>query len=174
MLPELAKKYFRKPLGRILKMREAMLLLKGKKLVTVGDISTLKFLKNNIIPFLAVYDKRYLRKKMKRRDISYIRKFYKHQMRIKNPPGTISNGFLEKTKTMLRKGGLVFVDGEEDLTILPLVVNATMEYLFAYGQWNMGLIVVTPTKKTKTKARRLLSILLSFQQSKAQETQTLL
>lgn len=81
---------------------------------------------------------------------------------IKNPQGVISNEALKIIKNLIvqekQNPTLVFVDGEEDLLALPLVLSLPYNYLLFYGQppitdsqpptpAGLGLLVVTDKLK---------------------------
>lgn len=180
-LPEEKKPYFRKPLGKILKggqknlnwavlqAKKKLEKNKGQKLViTVGDISTSSFFLNNLPFDLAVYDRRCQRKPLNLACHHFFRKKAFFWQKTFNQPSTISNQSLKTLSAMVtkiiknRKNGLVEVEGEEDLLVLPLILLAPLKSLIFYGQPQEGLVMVEVLEKIKHKSLLLFKKLQQF------------
>jgi hypothetical protein len=152
---EALKKRLRKPLGKFATVKS---LPKGRKIIAVGDRTTLNLLKAGIIPQLAVCDSIIKRKKITAAEKKRIRSAFKKIIRLRNPRGTLSEQLLKNAASYMKKGGLILIDGEEDLTALAFALAGTKKYLILYGQPNEGLIAVEPeNKKIKQKIKKILS-----------------
>ncbi|MEM3541293.1 MAG: DUF359 domain-containing protein [Candidatus Bilamarchaeaceae archaeon] len=133
-----------------------------RKIVAIGDETTLRLIKINKKPYLAVCDFRIKRKKIKAGDKKKIMAaFGKIKAKYKNPPGTLSTFILKNAKKHLSTGGLVRIYGEEDITALAFMLKAGKNHIILYGQPNEGIIEVKPEKKSlKMKIKKLLTAAL--------------
>lgn len=148
----------KKPFGPIIAIGKNQKL--GGWLITIGDITTAAFLKNGAVPNLAIVD------------------FFVHRQRVfdnlgelgfaqanpdvivKNPPGQISRPLiLEVEKALRRKsrGQIILVEGEEDLTVIPIVLLSPPGTTVFYGQPQKGAVKITVDLKTKQKLLNFLS-----------------
>jgi uncharacterized protein (UPF0218 family) len=131
----------------------------GRKLIAVGDQTTLNLLNSGIKPHLAVCDFRIKRKQIASAKKRKIRAALRTSAKYTNMPGTLSEKILRDAKKMLKKGGLVEIMGEEDLTALAFILNGNNQHSVLYGQPNVGLVVVKPeNKKIKKRIKAILSI----------------
>ena len=53
----------------------------------------------------------------------------------------------------------LFVNGEEDLLVLPACIHAPENAVVLYGQPNQGLVIVRITPEIRNKAQRLLDLM---------------
>ncbi|MFH1222428.1 MAG: DUF359 domain-containing protein [Candidatus Micrarchaeota archaeon] len=149
------KRQLKRPLGRFTTVEKAA--ATGRKLIAIGDETTINVLKAGLKPHLAVCDSRVKRKKLEKKKQLFIRKSLKLVGRYKNPPGTLSTAILSSAKKHLKRGGLILIDGEEDLTALAYVLYGSSSHLILYGQPDEGLVAVKPEKEIKKKIRKLLA-----------------
>jgi uncharacterized protein (UPF0218 family) len=54
----------------------------------------------------------------------------------------------------------ILVHGEEDLAVIPAVVEAPLGAAVVYGQPNEGMVIITITRERKEKAKRLMREIL--------------
>lgn len=157
---EKEKEALKMPLGKVyLNIGEILRLLKGRQIVSIGDICTLTLIDNGIIPHLAVFDFIYMRKELPKEKQVQLENTFADMKIYKNEPGTISDKFAKDAKKLLKEGGAVKIDGEEDLTAIPLILNADEKMGIVYGQPNEGIVLVIPDNKTK---KRIKKILIAF------------
>ena len=126
----------------------------SNKLITVGDITTKKFINSGILPFLAIIDFKVERKEIPKYSLDGFKK-----ISVENPSGTISPKLFESVEesfeSKVRK--VIIVDGEEDLTVLPALLYAPLGFEVFYGQPHQGLVRIKITEESKAKARKLIS-----------------
>ncbi|MHA1860587.1 MAG: GTP-dependent dephospho-CoA kinase family protein [Candidatus Asgardarchaeia archaeon] len=143
-----------KPFGPILRDYEV---LKGRRLISVGDISTLRLIERGIHPWFAVCDGRSLRKKIPEENLIRIKQAYDKMYMASNPPGHISDEALRVCKKGIREGGLLLIEGEEDLLALVVIMNLPDGWLCVYGQPGEGLVCVEGNEKNRRKAHNIFS-----------------
>ena len=130
---------------------------KGKIVVCVGDRTSEEVLKAGIKPKICIYDCRLMRKEIPVPE--GIKNFNAKEIRIKNPPGTITKelfdaikkGFQDKSSVKIR------VDGEEDLATLVAISLAPVGSLVLYGQPKKGLVVIAVDENIKKNVDEILN-----------------
>lgn len=81
----------------------------------------------------------------------------KHQFRSSNPPGTINaSAFQEICQLISHSQGLLEIKGEEDLTVLPLLLSLPLDSLVFYGQPGQGIVMMRVTEAVKHKYAQFL------------------
>ncbi|NPD87221.1 MAG: DUF359 domain-containing protein [Asgard group archaeon] len=161
-LPEDQRKYFKKPLDELFCEKKDINRIINQisndesipKIISVGDVVTQTFLINSIIPDIAIIDEKVQRKKIKKQDYSLF-----EQEVVENPPGSITQAAWNKIRSAIKKDDnkiIIKITGEEDLLVLPVIIEAPYNSKVLYGQPNEGVVLVTVTKKMKQKARQLL------------------
>ena len=147
----------KKPLGGLHSNYSFLKKLRTKRIISIGDASTLAVLENGFIPHLAVFDFKIKRKKItavqKKKLLSSFDKIRKYR----NPKGTVSPHILKNAKKLIMDGGAVLIDGEEDLLTLAFILASGKNDAILYGQPDKGIVLVVPDKKLKNKIRRLLA-----------------
>jgi cytidyltransferase-like protein len=129
---------FSQPQGEIVSQPQ----IKSSSLVyVVGDHSLEKFIQQKWPYDLAVYDLKEQRNSVE----SPILTSLKPDVTVKNPAGSIN---LELNQA-LQTHKLIFVDGEEDLAAVSLVLSLPLGSKIYYGQPNQGLIEMTVTEEKK-------------------------
>lgn len=174
ILPQAQRKHFKKPLGQLLKASSnnlSWLGLIAKKeitkkptpiVVTVGDIVTRAFLQTETPFSLAVIDHRSRRLPLYSGFHQRLFSSFPSVSQTENKPGTLSFKMIQKIKNLLPeivlqpKTYVLEIKGEEDLTVLPIVLLAPLESLVFYGQPDQGIVKVRVTEKIKEKAYKLL------------------
>jgi phosphopantetheine adenylyltransferase/uncharacterized protein (UPF0218 family) len=174
-LPENQKKHFQKPLGKLLRSDNQSLNLsvfQAKKeiakkptplVITVGDIVTQSFWRQNIPFSLAVIDKKNKRQPLHN---SFHKTLFSNITLVKhaqNLPGTISSqaaGIIKKVLAdliMTNQKAILEINGEEDLMVVPLSLLAPLGSLVFYGQPDKGIVTVRVNETVKTKIFNLLA-----------------
>lgn len=153
---EEARKKLRKPFGKKTNVEK---IKTKRKIIAVGDETTLRLIAIGTLPHLAVCDFKIKRKNVGKDQIEKLKRaFGGIKKTYKNPPGTLSTAILKNAKKHIREGGLIRIIGEEDITALAFMLFGGKKHLVLYGQPNEGLVEVKPeNKKLKIKIKRLLS-----------------
>lgn len=151
----------KKPWGSLLPNKKVINFLQKLKteqpLITVGDITTGKFLKEGIIPNLAIVDNRVERQELERADRIPFSSF-EIMYKVQNPAGMISLDLLKTLRTVLpkleKKHQVILVKGEEDLATLAVLLLGPLQARIFYGQPGEGLVSLILSEKLKQKAAR--------------------
>jgi uncharacterized protein (UPF0218 family) len=82
-------------------------------------------------------------------------------VKVKNPPGTITEEAIEAVRSALegKKQIHLLVEGEEDLLTLIAVLYAPENALVIYGQPLEGIVIVKVTREKKADAARILKLM---------------
>ena len=134
---------FKSPLGKVAHVIPAHA---GIQLITVGDITTQKFLEHGITPKLSIIDFKTRRHKIPnqvRNDV--------HILRVKNQSGTISKELIFAVEKVVRKSSnhMILVEGEEDLATIPAILLSPFGTRVYYGQPKMGMVEVIVNREIK-------------------------
>lgn len=159
-LPKNLRNELKKPLGQIIK--EPVIIKEAPLVITVGDIVTQSFIKTNRPFSLAVIDRKSQRNFLRQGFHNQLFSRIKNITKTKNIPGTVSKQTISTIQNLILK--IVFdkfpwimeVEGEEDLTVLPISLLAPLESLIFYGQPGKGIVEVRVTEKIKEEAYNLL------------------
>ena len=158
-LPENLREQLKTPLGILLKdtSKENILnhLTENSFIITVGDATTEKMLKFNLIPSLSIIDGFEKRKKRNPPSGNATKLF------CDNPAGEISIQSINTIKDALKTKPPVqiMVNGEEDLLVIPVCVYAPQNAIILYGQPNEGLVIVKITQEIRNKTQELLNLM---------------
>ena len=113
--------------------------------VAVGDVVSRETLKDGVRVDLRIVDNRSMRK-----DLSISSYPAKKEYTIKNPAGLITLEARETIRDAVhQEGSVIFVEGEEDLLVLPVIIEVPERSLVVYGQPHEGLVAVTVTAEKK-------------------------
>jgi GTP-dependent dephospho-CoA kinase len=143
------------PLGRF--VDAAALRSQRCRIISIGDVCTLGLLESGIMPHLAVFDFRSMRHELEPAMVRALRSAFRNPVRYQNPPGTLSDEILRDAPALIKKGGAILIDGEEDLTALAFILAASGDDVVIYGQPNEGLVLVRPDENIKRKIKGWLS-----------------
>lgn len=137
-LPERHRERFREPFGCLFPDIRAALEFAGDAPVfAVGDVVTYNLVRNGIIPEIAVIDGITMREPCNRTPHLPSSRF-----EVENPAGMITGELINTLKLALEnRPSLVFVKGEEDLAVIPLVQIAPGGSAVFYGQPGEGVVV---------------------------------
>lgn len=149
--PSTLRLELREPLGPVLK--EIPDGPDPQKIITVGDVTTKRFMDKNLFPRLSIIDFRVERKDIPKQSFDNAK-----IMHVKNPAGTIKKEAFRMIREVLEfPRTILIVDGEEDLLVLPALLYAPVGFSVFYGQPSQGLVKVDVTEKSKQKAKELMA-----------------
>jgi uncharacterized protein (UPF0218 family) len=153
-LPEDKRLHFKAPFGVLYPdIRSILHNLAGKITYTVGDVVTFNLVQSGIVPAIAIIDGHSMREPFIGSPQNFQRCY-----RARNPSGTLTKElFSAIQKAIDAPDALIFVEGEEDLAVIPLILEAPLGAIILYGQPGEGVVLCDVTPKTKQKAREMLS-----------------
>jgi uncharacterized protein (UPF0218 family) len=160
-LPENLRAQLKTPLGTLLREKDATkenllaLIPKNSFVITVGDATTEKLLKFGITPTLQIVDG------LEKRSTRTPPQTDSKQLTCDNPAGEITEDSIYAIKQafMLKSPVQILVNGEEDLLVIPVCINAPDNSVVLYGQPNEGLVIVRITREIRNKTQTLLSLM---------------
>lgn len=117
---------------------------KFKKIIMVGDYCSLVFPSD-----IGIFDGKMRREKTKEN--------LPFSLRCSNPAGTIQEEVWPVIKKAINENKNVFVDGEEDLLVIPAVLLSENNTIVVYGLFEKGICVVEVSEETKNNFKKLLS-----------------
>ncbi len=139
------REFFAKPQGRLIQQIEGS---SQEGVLVVGDATLEYFIEHRLAYQLGVYDK-------KRNRIpadSGVINALKPDIVAQNAPGVISSELTGALKLALQKKlQHVFVEGEEDMATVALVLLLPLQSLVYYGQPNNGMVEILVTEEVKDK-----------------------
>ncbi|MGQ0637856.1 MAG: GTP-dependent dephospho-CoA kinase family protein [Nitrososphaerota archaeon] len=158
-LPENLRAGLKRPLGILLKDIDATKenILKNipssSFIISVGDATTEKLIKYEIVPSLQIVDG--LEKRAKR---ELPAASVKTSLSCSNPAAEITSDSIDTIKKALQSPTpvRVIVIGEEDLLVLPVCVFAPENSVVLYGQPNEGLVIVKVSPQIRNKAQSIM------------------
>jgi uncharacterized protein (UPF0218 family) len=118
-----------------------------KKIITVGDYCSINLPSN-----VKIFDGKVKRKK--------VRKILPYSLKCKNLKGTIQKEVWPIIKRAIKENKNVFVEGEEDLLVIPSVLLAPKNSLVVYGFPKRGICAIKVDQKMKRKIKKLLKLFL--------------
>ncbi len=153
-LPKNRRHLFQSPFGTLVAGVSSLATeLSSRRLYTVGDVVTRNVLEMGLIPDLAVVDGHTMRE-----PCSGIPDVFPSVFHAANPPGTITGMLVEALKQAVASPpALVMVEGEEDLAVIPLVMQAPDGVWVLYGQPGRGVVVREIDDAARKEAYTLLS-----------------
>jgi len=125
-------------------------------IITVGDRTTEKMIDFDLIPSLQIVDGQEKREKRIPPKLKNAT-----ELTVDNPAAEItfqSISVIKKALTM-KSPVRIFVNGEEDLLVLPVCVHAPENAVVFYGQPHEGLVVVKITPEIRNKVQTLLDLM---------------
>jgi uncharacterized protein (UPF0218 family) len=153
-LPEQRRHFFREPFGDLFPdIASAVPRLHRRTVYAVGDVVTHNLHKNGITPAVSIIDSHTMRIPCTKNAPCTGR-----ILNVKNPAGTITDDLIASIgDAVSRPPATIVVNGEEDLSVIPLVIAAPVGSVVLYGQPHQGVVVRTVDPQAKEKARELLS-----------------
>lgn len=114
-----------------------------KKIITVGDYCSLTLPSD-----IKIFDGKIKRKRVKRR--------LKFSLSCQNPAGTIQKEVWPVIKKAIKQKENVFVEGEEDLLVIPAVLLSSNKTAVVYGFAGKGVCLIEVSPKIKKVLKELL------------------
>jgi len=154
VLPVSDRQMFKEPLGTELYDSDLDSFQAGNTLVTVGDVVSLTFRKHGIRPFLSIYDGM-----TERRGMTEFAKLVEGEDKdeVVNPAGAITRQLVESIRRRMEgTGGLIKVDGEEDLALMPVIMLAPVGTDVVYGWPGKCMMRITTDDAIRSKIEQLL------------------
>ncbi len=154
-LPEAHRDLFKKPFGTLYGcIGELLPRLEGRAVYAVGDVVTHNLVDAGLVPDIAIIDGYTMRSPCTRSPLLQARR-----LTAKNPPGTITDELTGAIDDLLRNPpGVIFVDGEEDLAVIPLVLAAPIGAAILYGQPGEGVVLRIVDDAAKREAAAMLEV----------------
>ena len=155
ILPPSARDAFKEPLGPVFEDVAPLLADHDGPVIAVGDMVTYHLLCADHQPTVAVLDGRSEREAVSP-DVSAALDGLVPDSVVPNAPGTLSAELVAALVGAARgDGGVIVVEGEEDLAVLPAVLAAPEGSLVVYGQPGEGMVRVEVTPAARERARTL-------------------
>lgn len=144
-------------MGPVLSPEEARRSLPpAEKLVACGDVVTQTLLGWGVVPFAAVVDGKTHRSEPIPLD-QFRARIPRGHRKARNPAGELTAELQQEVHDLVHGGGgLLIVDGEEDLAVLPLVRELPLGTTLIYGQPGAGLCFLTLDRRVKESVQRIL------------------
>jgi len=150
------------PLGVLLPERQVnkiniqKYLSENSYIISVGDRTTEKMIDFGLIPSLQIIDGQ---EKREKRDPPKLENAT--ELTVDNPAAEITSQSVSMIKKALTMQSPVrlFVNGEEDLLVLPVCIHAPENAVILYGQPNEGLVIVRITPEIRNKVQTLLDLM---------------
>lgn len=125
-------------------------------LITVGDRTTEKMIDFDLIPSLQIIDGQEKREKREPPKLKNAT-----ELTVSNPAAEITSESISVIKKAfnMQSPVRIFVDGEEDLLVLPVCIHAPENAIVMYGQPHEGLVLVKITPEIRNKVQTLLDLM---------------
>ena len=169
ILPDSLRVELRKAIGEFISDTSIEQVVKqdgNRILITVGDMTTKKIFGFGIRPYLAIIDFQMERKPFlwEKEVLDSLTKD-SDVVSLQSGPGYISRDALTAIRDTFKgqtfKGTVFFVEGEEDLLVLPVILESPIGSVVYYGQPKKGIIRVLVTEKKKQMAECLMNRFIS-------------
>ena len=155
-LPQERREVFQEPVGYDISEEDLREINAKHLIIAVGDVVSLTMRRNGIVPLLSIYDGF-----TERHEVTGFADLVKNgglaETVVSNPPGEITSELVEAVKNALagRSAGIIRVEGEEDLALLPCVIHAPENSVVIYGWPGRGMKAVDTDGPTRTHIARL-------------------
>ena len=155
-LPPEKRDVFQEPVGYDISEEDLPEINAKHLIIAVGDVVSLTMRRNGIVPLLSVYDGF-----TERHEVTGFADLVKNgglaETVVSNPPGEITSELVDAVKNTLagRSAGIIRVEGEEDLALLPCVLYAPENSVVIYGWPGRGMKAVDTDGPTRTRIAQL-------------------
>ncbi|NHJ47769.1 MAG: DUF359 domain-containing protein [Asgard group archaeon] len=164
-LPESMRNELKKPLGQLITSQPTKTLIQliekdqPQLVIFVGDYCVQKALEHNLVPHLSIIDGKNLREPFEKITIGNAK-----EIKCKNPAATITVESWKKIKEIIKElvtikekqPIILYIDGEEDLLVLPVIIELPNNSFVVYGQPHEGIVVINVTPNVKFKCKKLI------------------
>ena len=132
-------------------------------IATIGDICTIRIIKEIRVPDLMIVDyktKRNINLTKEQKDI--LESTNCKTVEVKNEAGTISKELYDQIEIAISKSEKtkIKVNGEEDLATLPVIKHCQIGAKVIYGMPDKGMVVVDVNQQAKERTNKLLERML--------------
>jgi uncharacterized protein (UPF0218 family) len=157
-LPPPLREQLARPLGSVLGTEAARTRLRRTgTFATCGDVVTANALAWGLRPFAAVVDGKTLRNEVRGLQ-PFAELARQRELRVTNAAGWVTRALREAVHALIQGGGgLLVVDGEEDLAALPLLLEMPAGATVIYGQPGAGVCFVTVDAAVQERVRTMLN-----------------
>lgn len=156
VLPESARDSFKEPVGR--EMDESEIDDNAQTcFITVGDVVSLTFRRHGVRPLLSIYDG-----STERREMTDFAKLVEGEEKevVSNPAGWITAQMADAVRRGIEgETGLIRVEGEEDLALLPCMIFAPEGAVIVYGMPGRCMMAVTTDRAIRKRATELVALM---------------
>ena len=158
-LPEHLRPLLAEPFGPVHDTPGALLAVKDRVVVSVGDVVTQMFLDAGVLPQVMLVDGVTQRGSKVEHALARLPPTGVRRVMVENPAATLTSELLDALERGLRapEATLIEVVGEEDLAALPAMILAPDGAAVCYGQPRRGVVVVVITPEVRTRAREILT-----------------
>ena len=154
VLPAENRQAFKEPIGTELYDSDLETFHAQTTLITVGDVVSLTFRKHGMTPFLSIYDGMTERREMTEFAI-LVEDEEKDE--VVNPAGKITRELVDCIRRRIEgSGGLIKVDGEEDLALMPVILLAPLGSDIIYGWPGKCMMRITTDESIRSKIEQML------------------
>lgn len=155
LLPDRHRDALREPFGMVFPdISDASGMLEGRHVYSVGDVVTHNLLRRGISPDVAIIDGYTQRVRCNRTPI-----LLAPRLVVENPAGTITGALIETIRyAVAHPPVLIFVEGEEDLAVIPLVMEAPLDSAVVYGQPGEGVVIRVVDAAAKEQAHKYFAL----------------
>ncbi|NLX50306.1 MAG: DUF359 domain-containing protein [Methanospirillum sp.] len=157
-LPDAHRAAFKVPYGRLYPSVDAGTpLLTGRIVLSVGDVVTARLLAAGIVPAVAIVDGFTARNV----PVAPVEIPGGRTIRVSNPASTLCSELTDAIREGLgTPPTLIVVDGEEDLAVIPLALEAPEGAALIYGQPGLGVVIATIDPEHRALAQALLDLFI--------------
>lgn len=157
VLPKKLRKKFKRPEGKVFTSIEKVKIPHNTILITVGDIVSFSAIKAGLKPDIVVFDGRVERSQVGQEITDVLEGYKAKKITVTNPPGHITSELWDVVKSCfpVKKRFKIFVKGEEDLAVLPIILEAPNGTVLS-GLPGKGIVLLEINEKVKNICRKLL------------------
>jgi len=161
LITDKLRRDFKKPFGTLFRKAEDLKRQTCPYLITVGDITTKTFNDLNFNQNISVIDFKVARKKTfsNLAELGFSSRV--KAIDAKNPAGCLTPSLFSAAVDLFKrhkdKRIILEIEGEEDLSVLPLILAAPLRSVIFYGQPDEGVVRVNVSEKTKEITYRLIN-----------------
>ena len=161
-LPDSLRDQMKIPLGILLPENQTTKdeikkhLSENSYIITVGDRTTEKMINFDLIPSLQIIDGQEKREKREPPKLENAT-----ELTVDNPAAEITPQSISAIKKAfsMKSPVRIFVNGEEDLLVLPVCIHAPDNAVVMYGQPHEGLVIVKIIPEIRNKVQTLLDLM---------------
>lgn len=128
------------------------------KIISIGDLTTYYLLKAGVVPDMCLVDDITMRLPVDHEiRLGTTHRSFK-EVTVRNPAGVITQELMDAIRDNMdsKEPVRIFVEGEEDLAVMPACIYAPVNAVVIYGQPNEGVVVVTVTEEKKQETLSLM------------------